>query len=142
MFNIIVGTVIVEDDKVLMVKETKEDVKGLLNFPAGRLEKDETLIEGTLREIKEETGLNAVITQFIDMQFFTKKGMDCVAFVFQGKLINDNKNSFNNELEFDFYDIEYLKSNTNILRNEKLIINALNKINQGNCDVINIFKLR
>ena len=48
MFEVLVATVIVKDNKVLMVKETKEEVKGLLNLPAGHLEKNETLIEGGL----------------------------------------------------------------------------------------------
>ena len=43
MFEILVATVIVKDNKVLMVKERKEEVKGLLNLPAGHLEKNETL---------------------------------------------------------------------------------------------------
>ncbi len=138
MFNVLVSTVIVKNNKVLMVKEIKEEVKGLLNFPAGRLEKGETLIQGALREIKEETGFDAEITHLIDIKYFTKKEIDCVAFVFQGKLVN-NQNALNSELECNFYDIEYLKSNLNILRNEKLIISALNKINKGNSEVINIF---
>lgn len=141
MFEILVATVIVKDNKVLMVKETKEEVKGLLNLPAGHLEKNETLIEGALREIKEETGMEANITSFIDTQYFSRKEKDYVAFVFQGELVK-NIEASNSELDFDFYDIKYLKENKTVLRNEKLIIPALNKINSGNRDAIDIFNTK
>lgn len=141
MFEVLVATVIVKDNKVLMVKETKEEVKGLLNLPAGHLEKNETLIEGALREIKEETGMEANITSFIDTQYFSRKEKDYVAFVFQGELVK-NIEASNSELDFDFYDIKYLKENKTVLRNEKLIIPALNKINSGNRDAIDILNTK
>ena len=141
MFEVLVATVIAKDNKVLMVKETKEEVKGLLNLPAGHLEKNETLIEGALREIKEETGMEAKITSFIDTQYFTRKEKDYIAFVFQGELIKNIETS-NNELDFDFYDIKYLKENKNVLRNEKLIIPALNKINLGNSEAVDILNTK
>ena len=141
MFEILVATVIIKDNKVLMVKETKEEVKGLLNLPAGHLEKNETLIEGALREIKEETGMEANITSFIAAQYFSRNEKDYVAFVFQGELVK-NLEASNSELDFDFYDIEYLKENKTVLRNEKLIIPALNKINSGNSDAIDILNTK
>jgi len=141
MFEVLVATVIVKDNKVLMVKETKEEVKGLLNLPAGHLEKNETLIEGALREIKEETGMEANITSFIDTQYFSRKEKDYVAFIFQGELVK-NVEASNSELDFDFYDIKYLKENKTVLRNEKLIIPALNKINSGNRDAIDILNTK
>lgn len=141
MFELLVATVIVKDNKVLMVKETKEEIKGLLNLPAGHLEKNETLIEGALREIKEETGMEANITSFIDTQYFSRKEKDYVAFIFQGELVK-NVEASNSELDFDFYDIKYLKENKTVLRNEKLIIPALNKINSGNRDAIDILNTK
>lgn len=139
--EVLVATVILKDNKVLMVKETKEEAKGLLNFPAGHLEKDETLIEGAIREIKEETGYNAEIISLIDTQYFSRKDKNYVAFVFLGELVN-NPEPLYNELAFDFYDIEYLKTNKSLLRNEKLIIPALNRIHLGNKDVINILNTK
>ena len=137
VFDILVFSVILKDDKVLMVKETSKDVEGLLNFPAGHLEKNETLIEGAIREIKEETGLEAKIISLVDTQYFSRKEKNYVAFVFQWKLI-ENSHSNDNELFFDFYDIEYLKNNKSILRKEKVIITALNKINTDNNKIIDI----
>ena len=109
VFDILVFSVILKDDKVLMVKETSKDVEGLLNFPAGHLEKNETLIEGAIREIKEETGLDAKIISLVDTQYFSRKEKNYVAFVFQGQLIESNHGE-DSELSFDFYNIEYLKT--------------------------------
>jgi len=54
-----------------------QDQNGKWNFPKGHIEKDETLKEAALREVKEEAGLN--ITDFVDgfyekiSYYFTKK---------------------------------------------------------------------
>ena len=128
MFEILVATVILKDNKVLMVKEQKEDIRGLLNLPAGHLEKGETLIQGAIREVKEETGIDASIIKLIDMQYFSRGEKDYVAFVFQGEL-NQGQIKSINELEFDFYDIQHLKANPDKLRNERLILSALDRVN-------------
>ena len=133
MFEILVATLIVKDNKVLMVKEKKEEVKGLLNLPAGHLESNESLIEGAMREVLEETGKKIKITQLLETKHFSQKGKDYVAFVFQGAEIEYNTE---NELEYEYYDIEYLKENPTILRNEKLILSAINKMNSGSTDAI------
>ena len=53
---VIAGTLVVRDNKVLMVKEAKKKCYGQWNFPAGHLDFNESLKEGAIREIKEETG--------------------------------------------------------------------------------------
>ena len=136
--EVLVATIILKDNKILMVKETKKDAEGLLNFPAGHLEKDENLIKGALREIKEETGFEAQITSLIDTKYFSRKDKTYLAFVFQGELVNDK--TTNNELNFDFYDIEFIRNNPDLLRNDKLIIPALDCINLGNKEVLDILQ--
>lgn len=136
MFKILVATLILKDNKVLLVKETKEEFKGLLNLPAGHLESNETLTQGAIREVKEETGLDVKINQLIDTEYFKKGEVDCVSFVFTGEIVNNEKET--NELEYDFYDIEYIKNNTEKLRNGKLILKAIEKMNIGSKSAVNI----
>jgi len=138
MFEILVATVITKDNKVLMVKENKKDIAGLLNFPAGHLEKGETIIEGALREVKEETGLEAIITSFIDTQYFSRKDKNYIVFIFQGKLKEDTTSS-KNELDFDFYSLDFLYNNKGLLRNENLVFSALSKLdsNKNFIDILN-----
>jgi len=56
--KIVVGGIIKKDNKILLVQEANESCYGMWNIPAGKLEKNEFLKDGALREIKEETGLD------------------------------------------------------------------------------------
>lgn len=49
----------------LLVKESKASARGRFNFPAGRPEQGETLIEATVREAHEETGLEVTVDHLV-----------------------------------------------------------------------------
>ena len=53
------GAIIINDNKVLMVKQRN----GVVGFPKGHMEKGETEVETALREIKEETNLDVKIDE-------------------------------------------------------------------------------
>jgi mutator protein MutT len=52
-----VGAVVIEADSVLLVRRAHEPLKGEWSLPGGALELGETLEEGVVREVQEETGL-------------------------------------------------------------------------------------
>src|SRR5580700_2185563 len=52
-----VGALIFDEDKILLVERGKEPLKGYWSLPGGVLETGETLHEGVVREVREETGL-------------------------------------------------------------------------------------
>ncbi|XP_032231107.2 8-oxo-dGDP phosphatase NUDT18 isoform X2 [Nematostella vectensis] len=54
---IVAAVIIREDGKILMMREAKESCLGKWYLPAGRLEKNESLVQGAKREVIEETGL-------------------------------------------------------------------------------------
>ena len=54
----IVSAVVVQEGRVLMMREAKRSCRGTWYLPAGRVEKNESLKEGVIREVREETGLN------------------------------------------------------------------------------------
>ena len=138
MFVILVATLILKNNKVLLVTEKKEDVIGKLNLPAGRLEPGETLTQGAIREVAEETGLNVEISHLIDVQYFNHKEKSCVAFVFKGNIKEKLQNK--NELKYNFYDIEFVKNNTDMLRNSTLILSAMEHANAGSNEAAKILK--
>jgi 8-oxo-dGTP diphosphatase len=52
-----VGALIFNRGKILLVERGKEPMKGYWSLPGGALETGETLEEGIIREVREETGL-------------------------------------------------------------------------------------
>jgi ADP-ribose pyrophosphatase YjhB (NUDIX family) len=60
-----VGAVAVSDDQILMVRRGHPPGRGSWSVPGGRVERGETLAEAVVRELVEETGLEAVCEQLV-----------------------------------------------------------------------------
>ncbi len=56
-----VGAIILDGNRVLLVRRANAPLEGVWSIPGGRLELGETLTEGLHREIREETGLRIEI---------------------------------------------------------------------------------
>jgi len=52
-----VSAIIIEDDRLLLIRRAKDPNKGLWSFPGGGIELGETAAEACAREVFEETGL-------------------------------------------------------------------------------------
>jgi len=52
-----VGALIFNRDRILLVERGKEPLNGYWSIPGGVLETGETLEQGVVREVREETGL-------------------------------------------------------------------------------------
>ena len=55
--TVTVSAAVIEQGNVLLVQEGKEWCKGQWSLPGGRLEENERLADGVVREMEEETGL-------------------------------------------------------------------------------------
>lgn len=55
---VVACVIINEHGEVLMMQEAKESCAGKWYLPAGRMEKGETIVQATVREVLEETGLH------------------------------------------------------------------------------------
>ena len=62
-----VGAVIVDHGRVLLVRRGGEPLKGRWSLPGGVLELGESLTEGVVREIREETGLLVEPVELIEL---------------------------------------------------------------------------
>ena len=62
-----VGALIFNRGKILLVERGKEPLKGYWSLPGGALETGETLEEGIIREVREETGLEVRPVRVIEI---------------------------------------------------------------------------
>ncbi|MCL2451297.1 NUDIX hydrolase [Candidatus Saccharibacteria bacterium] len=90
---VFVSTSVEKDGQILMIQEGKNNYgqRGKWNFPAGHVEPGESLIEGAIRETKEETGYDVKINGLLSIR---KKDFDdrmAVIFFFKGSLIHENR---------------------------------------------------
>lgn len=63
-FNIRVTGILIEDDKLLLVNQRVNDNRNW-SLPGGKLEQGETLEQGIIREMREETGLDTEIIKLL-----------------------------------------------------------------------------
>lgn len=93
--NILCSVVVEKEGKYLIVREAKEAIAGLWNFPSGKVEFGEDLIAAAQRETLEETGYKCAITDLMSMHYFywdDRPGLT-VRFNFWGKIKNENKSA-------------------------------------------------
>ena len=62
-----VGGVVISDGRALLIRRGAEPLKGRWSIPGGRLELGETLAEGVVRELLEETGLEVRVLELIEV---------------------------------------------------------------------------
>ena len=63
-FNIRVTGILIENNKILLVKQKVSETRNW-SLPGGKLEQGETLEQGIIREMKEETGLDVEVLKML-----------------------------------------------------------------------------
>ena len=64
IFNIRITGILIENHEILLVQQKLSDKRNW-SLPGGRLERGETLSQGLIREMKEETGLDVEIVRML-----------------------------------------------------------------------------
>ncbi len=102
--NMVVGCLIVEDEKVLLAKRGIEPRLGYWNLPCGFLENDETVEEGAKREVLEETGAVVKLSHLHCVYSLPKANQ--VYLIFFATRINDTLliNEESTEVKFFHFD--------------------------------------
>lgn len=62
-----VGIVCLRGDEVLLIRRGTPPLRGEWSLPGGRIEAGERAVEAALRELREETGVEAEITGLLDV---------------------------------------------------------------------------
>lgn len=142
--EIIVGGIIEKDGKVLMVQEKKKKCYGKWNIPAGHLDPNETITQGAIREMKEETGCDVEVTGVATLANRVLKDDVLVEIIFTTKLIKEeivinpeeildvkwiDINKILNDIDEELRDINFIKQPIQNMVNNKIasldIINVI-----------------
>lgn len=140
---VIVGGVIEKEGKILLVQEKQEKCYGKWNLPAGHLDYNESISEGAIREIKEETGCDVELTGIANVANRILEDDIFVYITFTTKLLNEDiKINPEEILDVKWFGInDVLNNMDNELRNLKFIKQPiLNMMNNkvAPIDIINI----
>ena len=140
--EIIVGTIVMQNNKILMVKEAKKMCYGKWSFPAGHLEDNETLGEGAKRETLEETGYKTKLKKSFPIFTRNDSKLKILMVYFLAEPIEYKINFDTTEImETKWVDIEELKNmDKNDLRSHAIVEQIIQTLESGTLYNLEIIK--
>lgn len=142
--KIIVGGIIEKSGKYLLVQEAQQKCYKKWNFPAGHLDYKESLEEGAIREIKEETGCDVELDGICYIANRILENDLFVMIIFNAKLIKETIKFDEEEiLDVKWFDYdEIVKEMDNQLRGDyvkKAVINQKRNL-IAPIDIVDVLK--
>lgn len=139
---IIVGGVLEKDGKYLLVQEAQEKCRGKWNLPAGHMDPNETIFEATKREIREECGLEVELSGVCQIGNQKLENDAFVSVIFTTRVLDDDIKFDPQEiLDVKWFSYEEILSMKEQLRNERLILGAIDNIHNGLVAPISIVEM-
>ena len=97
--TIIAGCVVSDNNRILMVQQGKGAIKELWNFPSGRLENKEKILNAAIREVEEETGYKISISGLLGVyNFISINNEQVIMFCYIGQVVGGSLSYDNNEI--------------------------------------------
>lgn len=107
-----VGAVLMVDDSVLLVKRKYEPKAGAWCLPAGFLEFGESLTDGLVREVKEETNLEIAVGDLLTVcNAMDDPRSHVVLVVYWGEILNGQVEAGDDALDAHFFPLDALPEN-------------------------------
>ncbi|MGG2091692.1 NUDIX hydrolase [Bacillus sp. S13(2024)] len=109
--NVVSAFIQDDDGNILIVKNIKGD-SFYWSLPGGAVEGEETLEQAVIREVKEETGFNIVVTGLSSVRevFFEERGHHALIITFHTKIIDGEINI--NDPDHDIVEVRWANSET------------------------------
>jgi ADP-ribose pyrophosphatase YjhB (NUDIX family) len=99
--KIVVGALVVEDGKLLLIKRGIEPRYGFWGLPAGFLEMDETVEEAAARETLEETGFIIAINGLFNL--YSRKEAGVVNVIYMARVIGGTATTCDESLDIQYF---------------------------------------
>jgi 8-oxo-dGTP diphosphatase len=97
--TVIAGCVVQDNNRILMVQEGQGVEKGLWNFPLGKLENNEKILNAAIREVEEETGFKISISGLLGIyNFISINNEHAIFFCYVGQVTTGILKYDNNEI--------------------------------------------
>lgn len=142
MADIIVGGVVEKNNKFLLVQESKERCYKKWNLPAGHLDPNESIFDGTKREVFEETNCKVELTGVLEISNKVLEEKAWISIIFSTKLLEDNVKADGVEiLDAKWFSYEEIMNMTEELRNYDFITSAITRYVQGKISDINMVNI-
>lgn len=129
--KVIVGGVLRKENKILLVQEAQEKAYKQWNFPAGKLDDGETIFEGAVREIFEETGCKVKLTKVLPI--ISSKERNLVRITFLTEILEENIQFDTKEiLDVKWLEIEDIKNKyKDVLRGPKMMLEMIRQVEEN-----------
>ncbi len=138
--KVIVGGILRKENKLLLVQEAQEKCYGQWNFPAGHLDDGETIFEGAIREVFEETGCKVKLTKMLPI--ISSKERDIVRITFLTEILEENIHFDPSEiLDAKWIEIEDIKTKyKDVLRGPKMMLEMVRQVEENEVYPLEIVK--
>ena len=104
MQKIVVAVAVIEDEKLLVVKEADEKHYGKYNLPSGHVDQNESIFKAAIREVKEETGYEVVLKNILTIHNLVSNDKQVLVIIFKGERLRGEKRFDKKEI----LDVEWL----------------------------------